>query len=165
MKEKNKNEVNPLVHYGRFVIAIFAILIAAGHLPYSSLPTGGGAAHRPANSSSGQHYSAIPLGFQALGFWFDIETIAYTVIAVVFLLGIRRWYAAATLFNGFNVVLYFLSGYTAIPGITSMAFGSRLNALTSSLPNAVMIISWLALLVLSIIFLKYDKGSKLENEL
>ena len=105
------------------------------------------------------------MGFQALGFWFDIETIAYTVIAVVFFLGIRRWYAAATLFNGFNVVLYFLSEYTAIPGITSVAFGSRLNALTSSLPNAVMIISWLALLVLSIIFLKYDKGSKLENEL
>ena len=165
MGKKQKNDTSAFVHYGRFVIAIFAILIAAAHLPYASISSGMNAPHQTSASASSQHVNSIPFGFQALGFWFDIETITYAVIAVVFLLGIRRWYAAATVFNGFNVVLYFLSGYTAIPGITSMAFGSRLNALTSSLPNAVMIISWIALLILSIIFLKYDRGSELEDEL
>ncbi len=164
MSEKRKKDANTFVHYGRFVIAIFAVLVAAAHLPYASISSAG-ASHQASGSGSPQHANSVPFGFQALGFWFGIETIAYTVIAVVFLLGIRRWYAAATIFNGFNVVLYFLSGYTAIPGITSMAFGSRLNALTSSLPNAVMIISWIVLLIFSIVLLKYDRGSKLEEEL
>ena len=32
MSEKRKKDANTFVHYGRFVIAIFAILVAAAHL-------------------------------------------------------------------------------------------------------------------------------------
>jgi hypothetical protein len=141
-----------LVHWGRLLLAIFAILIAAAHL--SSIGGGGGPSH-----------SAVPLGFQALGLWIQIEIISYTVIAGVFLLGIRRWYPAAAVFNAFNLILYFLSSYIAIPGITSNPFGSRFSAFGVSLGSTVLIISWIALLILSIIFLKYDKGSKLEHEI
>lgn len=162
-KEADNRRGAYLVHWGRFVMAIFAILIAATHLPYAGL-SGGGSPHG-SGSGTATKPAGIPLGFQALGLWFEIETIAYTVIAVVFLLGIRRWYGAAAVFNAFNVVIYFLSGYTAIPGITSMAFGSRLAALGTSLSGTVLIISWIALLILSIVFLKYDKGSELEKEI
>ena len=153
-----------IVHWGRFIMAIFAILIAATHLPYAGLSAGGGSPQN-SGSSTGAKPAGIQLGFQALGLWFEIETIAYTVIAVVFLLGIRRWYGAAVVFNAFNVVIYFLSGYMAIPGITPMAFGSRFAALGASLSGTVLIISWIALLILSLVFLKYDKGSELEKEI
>ncbi len=158
-----------LVHWGRLLLAVLAILIAATHLPYAGLSAGGGAPSSHISGSGSVQASGtkaqVPFGFQALGLWFEIETIAYTVIAVVFLLGIRRWYGAAAVFNAFNVLIYFLSGYTAIPGITTMAFGSRLAEFGSSLSGSVLMVSWIALLILSIVFLKYDKGSELEKEI
>ncbi|HUB92714.1 MAG TPA: hypothetical protein VL945_02030 [Candidatus Saccharimonadales bacterium] len=150
-----KGRDNRLVHYGRLLLAILAILIAAAHLSSIGGSSGGG----------GTTHAAPPLGAQALGLWIQIEIIAYAVIAVVFLLGIRKWYPAAVVFNAFNVILYFLSSYVAIPGITAHAFGSRFGSFGTSLGSTVLIVSWVALLILSIIFLKYDKGSKLEGEI
>lgn len=155
MAKRPKEGNSKLIRWGRLVLAIFAILIAAAHL--SSIGFGGG--------GGGPSHTPPPFGAQALGLWIQIEIIAYAVIAVVFLLGIRRWYGAAVIFNAFNVFIYFLSSYVAIPGITSSAFGSRFSAFGVSLGSTVLIISWIALLVLSIIFLKYDKGSELEKEI
>lgn len=171
MATHSKDKNGKLIHWGRLLIAIFAILIAAAHLPSAGISSGGGAPslHSTSSATSGSSTSAPRsqglLGFQALGLWLDIEIIAYTVIAVVFLLGIRKWYGAAAVFNAFNVVLYFLSSYVAIPGITTAAFGSRFGAFGVSLDSTVLIISWFALLVLSMVFLKYDKGSELEKEI
>ena len=101
------------------------------------------------------------LGFQALGLWLDIEIIAYVIIAVVYLLGLRSWYLPAVLFNAFNVVLYFLSGMIAIPGITSMAFGSRLGGF-SHFVTGILMVSWIAALVIGLLLMRYDPGSGID---
>lgn len=156
-----------LVHWGRFFMAFFALLIAAAHLsaviPSASFPA---PAHQQPNSTAAhQQPHTGPtqgFGFMLLGFWLDIEIVAYTLIAVVFLLGLRTWYVPATLFNAFNVCIYFLSGVMAIPGITSGAFGSHLAVFAQSLPTTILVVSWIAALVLSLAMLKYDPGSELD---
>ena len=53
MSEKRKKDADTFVHYGRFVIAIFAILVAAAHLPYASISSAG-ASHQASGSGSPQ---------------------------------------------------------------------------------------------------------------
>lgn len=163
----NKN----LINICRFLLVAFALLIAATHLSYvvpsgSSMPVSTSShtynAPTSSQSSGGGHSGGSAFGFQALGLWLDIEIIAYTIIAVVYLLGLKSWYLPAVIFNGFNVVIYFLSGMVAIPGITSMAFGSRLGGL-SHFVTAVLIVSWIAALIIGIFLLKYDPGSGIDR--
>ena len=153
------------MHWIRGLTAIFAILIAAVHLPYASLSNSFYSSHAsPGTNSTGAYHPTPPqFGAQAMGLWFGIEVIAYTVIAIVYLLGIKRWYIAANAFNIFNITIYFLSGVIAIPGITSMPFSRSL--ITSSLSTNVLMISWIALLILGLLSLKYDNGSELEHEI
>lgn len=152
-KAKKSNDL--LIHIGRFLVAIFALLVAATHLGYAG--SIGGSSHGAPSGSGG-----IQLGFAALGLWLGIETIAYTIIAIVYLLGLRTWYLPATLFNAFNIIIYFASGAIAIPGITTMPFGSRLAGL-GSLPILVLIVSWLASLIIGIVLLKSDPGSEIDS--
>ena len=148
---------------------VFALLIAATHLSYI-IPSSGSyvSAHASNTPAPQQTSSPAPkpqalLGFQALGLWLDIEVIAYTIIAVIYLLGLRSWYLPAVIFNAFNVGIYFLSGVVAIPGITSMAFGSRLNGFSHSLVIGTMMITWIAALILGLLLLKYDPGSGIDR--
>lgn len=161
--KKNNNE--RLLHWGRFLVAIFAILIAATHI--SSATASSGASRTPSPTTAINQTAPIRApssgGFQYLGLWLDIEIVSYTVIAVVFLFGMRSWYIPAVLFNLFNVALYFLSGIVAIPGITSMAFGNRLAGFSFSFNSSVLMVSWIALLVLGFVLLKYDSGSQIDK--
>jgi hypothetical protein len=159
-----------LSHWGRMLIAIFALLIAATHLA-SATPSGSfsaPSASRTTNSSSTATHTGYSAGggggFSPLSLWIDIEVIAYTIIAVVFLLGIRTWYAPAVLFNAFNLGIYFLSGVVAIPGISAMAFGGRLAFLSGSPLSTtfILVFSWVAALIIGLLLLKYDKGSGLD---
>jgi hypothetical protein len=172
MRSKKSSTNKHLINVSRFLLVVFALLIAATHLSYI-IPSGSAPSSMPSSSHT---YNAVPsgqssstaarppasLGFQALGLWLDIEIIAYTIIALVYLLGLRSWYLPAVLFNAFNVGIYFLSGMVAIPGITSMAFGSRLGGL-SHFVTAIMIVSWIAALILGLLLLKYDPGSGLDR--
>lgn len=132
-----------LILSARFILALFVILVAAAHLAFVT----------PASASS---------NFQEFALWINIEVVAYTVIAVIYLLGVRTWYLPASLFNAFNVILYFLSGVVAIPGLTSAAYGGHLN-IASSLVITVMVVSWLSSLILGLVMLKYDRGSELDK--
>lgn len=174
--KKGRNGHN-LLHWSRFLVAIFAILVAATHLASSSgsAPSGLPTSARASSTGTIQNASArtqntgaatrtgAPSGFQYLGLWLDIEIIAYTVIAVVFLFGMRSWYVPAVLFNAFNVGIYFISGAVPIPGITGMAFGNRLGAFSHSFDTSLLIVSWLAVLILGLVLLKYDPGSALDR--
>ncbi len=159
-----------LLHWGRFIMAILALLIAAAHLPFASASLGGPMPHlAPANATRlNQTYHApttsAPSSFgpQAMSMWFGIEVVAYTIVAVVFLLGLRSWYVPAVIFNAFNMALYFLSGVVAIPGITSIAFGMR-SLVSPSLSMTVLVLSWICALVIGMALLKYDRGSDLDK--
>lgn len=160
-----------MINLSRFLLVVFTLLIAATHLSYiipsGSVPSGGsGASHASNTVSQGTSAPAshpqAALGPQALGLWLDIEIVVYIVIAMVYLLGLSSWYLPAVLFNAFNVGIYFLSGMIAIPGITPMAFGSRLNGFHSFV-TSILIISWIAALVLGLLLLKYDPGSGIDR--
>jgi hypothetical protein len=156
-----------MLKWTRFLAAVLALLVAATHFAYA-VPASGPApaptSHTANQTTTAPSRSSSSSAFAAPTLWFDIEVIAYTVIAVVYLLGIRTWYAASLGFNAFNVVLYFASGIVAIPGITSRPFGSRLNGLLSgSLNTEVLMISWVALLIVGILLMKYDPGSALDG--
>jgi hypothetical protein len=158
-----------LINLCRFLLVAFALLIAATHLSYI-IPSGSAPSapvHVSNSIASAQTSNPSPrpqasLGFQALGLWLDIEIIAYVIIAIVYLLGLRSWYLPAVIFNAFNVVLYFRSGMVAIPGITSMAFGSRLGGF-SHFVTGILMVSWIAALVIGLLLLNYDPGSGIDR--
>lgn len=165
------------LHWVRFIAAVLALLIAATHLNYvvPNFAQLQQVSHIPANQTAhqgnqtgypyaGRTGSGGPSGFADIGLWFDIEVIAYTIIAVVYLLGLRNWYVPAVLFNALNVFLYFGSGFFAIPGLTGMAFGNRFSAFAvGNLNMEIMMASWIALLILGIAMLRYDPGSELDR--
>jgi hypothetical protein len=158
-----------VIHAARFLMAVLALLVAAAHLSYAipSVSPQPSAATAPPHISAGPGSTAVThagfsLGFSALGLWLDIEIISYTIIAVVFLLGLRTWYLPAVLFNAFNVCLYFISGISAVPGITSAAFSGHLDVF-SGLAATVLVASWISALVLGLAMLKYDPGSELDG--
>lgn len=161
------------VYWGRLAVAFFAIIIAATHLAsaiplgsFSAPHTGGsGPGTGSAGSASGgpgSGYSA-PAAAQLLPLWIDIEVITYTVIAVVYIFGMRSWYLPATTFNIFNLGLYLLSGLIAIPGITSGPFASHVSFSTLSVTSGLLIFSWFAVLVIGLLLLKHDQGSELDR--
>ncbi len=153
------------LHLGRAFVAIFALLIAAAHLAYTS--SSGFSAPVHISNTSGAGYPAAGsygmMSFNYLSFWFDVEIIAYTLIAVVFLLGLRTWYPLAIAFNALNVVLYFLSGVMAIPGLTNNAFGGHLSVSLSLSTGNILAFAWILELILGLMLLKYDPGSELDR--
>jgi hypothetical protein len=159
---KKKGKHDKALHWLRFLMAVFAMLIAAAHLPSA----GSSSAPKPTATASNSLQTSQPQPGQhqfSFTFWFDVEIIAYTIIAIVYLLGLRRWYIPSAIFNAFNIGIYFLSGVMAIPGITTMPFGNRLSAFSyGSVTTLVLIISWIAALIISLILLKYDPGSELD---
>lgn len=154
-----------MLHWARFLMAVLLLIVAATHLSYIGAGGFGSAPPHVSNSSSSSTRSgSFGGGLNELQLWFEIEVIAYTIMAVVYLLGLRTWYLPAVLFNAFNVALYFLSGIVPIPGITTMAFGSRLTAFSGPISaTVILMICWVAALVLGLALLKYDPGSELDK--
>ncbi len=144
---------NEILHLGRAIIAIFALLEAAAHLAFVI----------PSGTSTHAGTGPGPMSFNEIGFWFDVEVIAYSIIAVVFLLGLRTWYPLSLLFNVFNLGIYLLSGITAIPGITGNVFPGRFQLPIGLTTLNIIVVSWVAVFVLGLVLYKYDPGSKLDK--
>ncbi|MDE1850985.1 MAG: hypothetical protein KGH54_04310 [Candidatus Micrarchaeota archaeon] len=123
----------------RFSIAIFALLNAAAHL----FPS-------PSGSMAGQ-------------FWFNLEVVAYTLIAIMCLLGLKRWYPIFIAYSVLNITLFFLAGVIAMPGITQAPLSANLNFMSYDISRLFSVASYLYLIVVGSILLMVDKGSKLEE--
>lgn len=165
MPKTNSRERDNMLKWARAIAMIFALLVAAAHLVYGA-SLGGSSFAAPTQTSNSVH-TGPPAGgfggFNEMGFWFDLEVVAYTVIAMVFLLGLRSWYLPASLFNIFNLGIYFLSGVTAIPGITGNAFPSRFNIMLGLSSINIIIAGWIVILILGLLLMKYDPGSRLDE--
>lgn len=159
MVSKKSKQNAKVLHSLRALVAILALLVAAAHLGYIGSP-----APRTA-PTSGNTLPAAPSysGFNAIGFWFEVEVIAYTLIAMVYLLGLRSWYLPSVIFNAFNLCIFFISGLVAIPGITSMAFGGRFFVFSSFSSLAIIAFGWILVFILSLVLFKYDPGSELDK--
>ena len=111
------------------------------------------------------HLFASPGATPIVSYWIDIETAAYSLIAVVYLLGLRRYYLIPVLFTAYNMMMFFLSGLTALPfGIAPTPLVGHVEFLQYSFGRAMSLLAWVYLLVVGIWALRVDPGSRL-NEL
>lgn len=111
------------------------------------------------------HLFASPGATPIVSYWIDIETAAYSLIAVVYLLGLRRYYVIPVLFTGYNMFMFFLSGLTALPfGIDPKPLAGHVQFALYSFGRGMSLLAWLYLLVVGIWMLRADPGSRL-NEL
>ncbi|MCY0864026.1 MAG: hypothetical protein OWQ57_03675 [Sulfobacillus sp.] len=120
----------------RLVLAFFALLDVAAHL------------------------FASPGSTPIISYWIDIETASYGLIAVVYLLGLRRYYGPPVLFTLYNLGMYFLSGWIRLPfGINPRPLVSHVEFLTYSFGRGFSVAAWLVLLVGGWWMLRHDPGS------
>ena len=165
MPTKNFFNKAEMLHLGRALMAILALIIAAGHLSFTT-PSGFASAPSPTHPYNSTHQAAqapSPMAFSEITFWFGVEVIAYTLIAVVFLLGLRTWYPLSILFNIFNLGIFYVSRLVAIPGITSMAFGGHITAPIGLNTLNIIAVAWILALIVGLILYKYDPGSELDK--
>ncbi|MCL4323259.1 MAG: hypothetical protein M1498_02275 [Candidatus Thermoplasmatota archaeon] len=109
------------------------------------------------------HLYASPASYPFVTFWLEIEVSAFIIIAIVFLLGLKIWYIPAILFNAFNLVVYMISGITSLPPISGTPLVGHVQFASYSFGRAFSLIAWLYIMVVGIIMLKYDRGSKLND--
>ncbi len=110
------------------------------------------------------HIYASPGATPLVSYWIDIETATYGLIAVVYLLGLRRHYLLPILFTIYNLVMYFVSGLVVLPfGIDPAPLVGHVQFLHYSFGRGMSMAAWLYLLVVGIILLKKDPGSKLNQ--
>lgn len=110
------------------------------------------------------HLFASPGGTPIVSYWIDVETATYGLIAVVYLLGLRRYYLLPILFTAYNMIMYFASGIWSLPfGIDPKPLVGHIEFASYSFGRGMSMIGWIYLLVMGIILLKKDPGSKLNH--
>ncbi len=125
------------VHWARFALVIVALMDAAAHL------------------------FASPSKYPDDTLWLEGEVALYILIAVIYLFGMRMWYVPALLYTVLNMVLYFVSGFVAIPGITPVALSGHLEFAQYYFGRGLSVGSWVFLLVVGILMVRFDPGSKI----
>lgn len=99
-----------------------------------------------------------------VSYWIDIETASYGIIAVVYLLGLRRYYAPPIVFTAYNLFMYFLSGVVTLPfGINPKPLSGHLAILDYSFGRGFSVLAWVYLLVVGTMLWKKDPGSPLND--
>lgn len=110
------------------------------------------------------HIYASPGATPIVSYWIDIETATYGLIAVVYLLGLRRHYLLPVLFTVYNLVMYFVSGLVVLPfGIDPTPLAGHVQFLQYSFGRGMSMAAWLYLLVVGVLLLKKDPGSKINQ--
>lgn len=109
------------------------------------------------------HIFASPGATPEITFWIETEVVAYVIIGVVYLFGLKMWYVPAILYTGLNIFIFFISAVAVIPGITSSLLIGHMQFASYSFGRAGSLVSWVYLLIVGIIMLKIDKGSKIND--
>lgn len=108
------------------------------------------------------HLFASPGATPIVSYWIDIETAAYSLIAVIYLLGLRQYYGPPIVFTAYNLFMFFLSGVMALPfGINKAPLAGHVAFLQYSFGRGFSLVAWLYLLIVGIWMLKADPGSPL----
>jgi len=127
------------LHWVRFVLVLVALVDAAAHI------------------------FASPAKSPEVTLWLDGEVVLYVLIAMIYLLGLRMWYLPAVAYSLVNLVLFFVSGFVAIPGITTAALTGHLAFSHYFFGRGFSVGAWIFLLVIGTAMLKFDEGSKLND--
>jgi hypothetical protein len=110
------------------------------------------------------HIFASPGATPIVSYWIDIETASYGLIAVIYLLGLRKYYGPPIIFTAYNMIMFFVSGFTALPfGINKAPLTGHLQFLQYSFGRGFSLGAWLYLLIVGLIMLRVDRGSRLND--
>lgn len=136
---QRQSERTRRLHWLRLSMAFFALLDVAAHI------------------------FASPGVTPIISYWLDIETASYSLIAVIYLLGLRQFYVPPILFTAYNMAMFFLTGFVALPfGINKAPLVGHIQILQYSFGRGFSLLAWLYLLLVGIWMLRGDPGSKLD---
>ena len=135
------NKAYNKVHWLRFSLSFFALLNVASHL-FSS-----------------------PGANSQVTFWLETEVAFYSIIGVVYLLGLRIWYLPAVLYSLLNIIIFFLAAFVILPGITTQLLVGHIAFAQYSYGRGVSLVAWLYLIIFGAVAIKYDKGSEINTML
>jgi hypothetical protein len=124
-------------HWLRLSLVFFALLNAASHL------------------------FASPGATAQVTFWLETEVTFYIIIGIIYLLGFRMWYVPAMLYSVLNLAIYFASAFVILPGITTALLIGHVQFAQYGYGRAISLVSWIYLIVVGMLAIKYDRGSKL----
>lgn len=122
----------------RFSMVLLALLDAAAHL----------------FSSPGQT--------PAVTFWIETEVAAYGLIGIIYLLGLRSWYTPAIAYSVLNMVIFFLSAFIVLPGITHTVLVGHVQFAQYSFGRTFSVLGWLYLIIVGLVLNRFDQGSQLD---
>ncbi len=129
------------VHWLRFSLAFFALLNVASHL------------------------FASPGANSQVTFWLETEVAFYSIIGVIYLLGLRVWYLPALLYSILNIFIFLVSAFIVLPGITTQLLVGHITFAQYSYGRGISLIAWIYLILFGLLALKYDKGSEINTML
>lgn len=90
------------------------------------------------------------------GLWYGAISAGYVLTAMIFLLGMRMWYGAGEAF-------FIVSGIINL-GINDAGTGfNPLGAAANAYVNSFIAIFWVYLVIVGLLMMRYDKGSKLND--
>ncbi len=107
-------------------------------------------------------FSSVALGSPVwnsasiLGLWYGLISAGYVVVAFIFLMGLRMWYGGAVSFFIISALVNFSVDNSG--GLNPLGAWGTVNF------NNLVALGWLYLVVVGLILMRYDKGSKV-NEL
>lgn len=137
----NSSKAYNKVHWLRFSLAFFALLNVASHL-FSS-----------------------PGANSQITFWLETEVAFYSIISVIYLLGLRVWYLPALLYSILNIFIFFVSAFIVLPGITTQLLVGHIAFAQYGYGRGISLIAWIYLILFGLLALKYDKGSEINTML
>ena len=108
------------------------------------------------------HLFASPGQTSQVTFWLETEVAAYVLIAVIYLLGLRSWYTPAVAYSVLNLVVFFVSAFVPLPGITHGALVGHIEFGKYSFGRGFSLLAWLYLIFVGALLNRLDKGSKLD---
>jgi hypothetical protein len=109
------------------------------------------------------HVYATPGATPITTWWIDVEIATYSLIAVIYLFGLRMFYWPPLLFTAYTLIMYFLSGAVAMGAIDPTPLVGHLQFLHYSFGRGFSVISWLYLLIVGWVILKLDPGSQVND--
>ncbi len=105
------------------------------------------------------HLFASPGADSQVTFWLETEVAFYSIIGIVYLLGLRVWYIPALLYSILNISIFFISAFVILPGITTQLLIGHIQFAQYGYGRGISLIAWLYLIIFGALALKYDKGS------
>ena len=129
------NKAYNKIHWLRFSLVFFALLNVASHL------------------------FASPGANSQVTFWLETEVAFYSIIGIIYLLGLRVWYIPALLYSILNITIFFISAFVILPGITTQLLVGHIQFAQYGYGRGISLIAWVYLIIFGALALKYDKGS------